>query len=377
MSPPFLPAVLRRLSPPFLPAVLRRLSPPFLPAVPRPFSPPFLPPALRLLRPREPIEQQLSFGEAIWTSREYADKAAGLLAVTGTWRAVVYGAPGSGKSVFAAMAAQGLAGDGAEVVPLVFSLSTRRHPDDLSAWLNRRLPQAYPELRHVSAAGPGGRVARLVRSGRYLFVLDGLDEMPRRMRRWALEEVGLLFGPDDPVVLLTADAGLDNPLPLAGAQHIGIEPAPPGAVADYLDALGRFERPNLAGATAGFDTLAKIVRSDPGGPVAALLSRPLDLSLTVQAMSRGLLWPSDLADCLLVGGLAGAREVLLALEVAGVVGRRWDSRRLGRLARRMREAGVPPSRGLESLVDAGLLRREGRLYLFRHAEIGDFVATLV
>ncbi|WP_250029934.1 NACHT domain-containing protein [Paractinoplanes maris] len=339
---------------------------------------PLLPPALRLLRPHEPVEQQLCFAEALWTAGEYARKAANLLELNGAWRAVVYGGPGSGKSTFAALAARGLQERGAPVVPLLFSLSSRRHPDDLAGWLGRRLARAYPELRRVPATGPGGRVARLVSSGEYLFILDGLDEMPARMRRWALEEVNLLFGPGDPVMLLTGDAGLDHPLPLPGAQHIGIDPAGPAAVADHLDAMGRLERPNLAGSTAGFDGLAKAVRNDPYGPLAVLLCRPLDLALVVQAMRRGLLWHSDLTARVARAGPAAAREMLLDLEIAGALNGRWPARRTAHLARRMRVTDVGPRPGafLPTLHAAGLLHREGRLYQFRHAELRDHAAAL-
>ncbi|MCY1139200.1 NACHT domain-containing protein [Actinoplanes sp. Pm04-4] len=332
-------------------------------------STPYLPPALRLLRPGEPLEQQLCFAEALWTTSEYARKAANLLELHTSWRAVVYGGPGSGKSTFAALAAQGLTDRRASVVPLLFSMNSRRHPDDLSGWLSRRMARAYPHL-------PRNAVARLANSGEYLFILDGLDEMPARMRRWALEEVNLLFGVEAPVVLLTSDAGLDHPLRLEGAQHIGIDPAGPAAVADYLDALGRLEMPNIAGATAGFDRLAKAVREDPYGPVGLLLCRPLDLALTVQAMRRGLLWPADLTDCLARDGLAGAREVLLDLEIAGALNGRWPRRRTATLARRLRVSDVGPRPGpfLPALHAAGLLRREGRLYDFRHTELRDYAA---
>ncbi len=336
-----------------------------------------MPPALRLLRPGEPFEQQLCFAEALWTAGEYASKAASLLALN-KWRAVVYGGPGSGKSTFAALAARGLRERAAPVVPLLFSLSARRPPDDLSGWLNRRLALAYPDLRRVPATGPGGRVARLIGSGEYLFILDGLDEMPARLRRWALEEVNLLFGPDDPVMLLTGDAGLSHPLPLAGAQHIGIDPAGAADVADHLDAMGRLEMPNLAGSTAGFDLLAKALRDDPYGPLGVLLCRPLDLALTVQAMRRGLLWHSDLTGCVAHAGPAAAREMLLDLEIAGALDGRWPPRRTAHLARRMRAGDVGPRPGpfLPALHAAGLLRREGRLYQFRHAELRDHAAAL-
>lgn len=332
---------------------------------------PYLPPALRLLRPGEPLEQQLCFAEALWTTSEYARKAANLLELHGTWRAVVYGVPGSGKSTFAALAAQGLTERGAPVVPLLFSMSSRRQPDDLPGFLGRRLARAYPDLRRTP-------VADLVNGGGHLFVLDGLDEMPARMRRWALEEVGQLFGREAPVMLLTGDAALDDPLRLAGAQHIGIDPAGPDAVADYLDALGRLEQPNIAGAIAGFDRLAKAVRSDPYGPLGVLLCRPLDLALAVQALRRGLMWPSDLVTCLARSGLPGAREVLLDLEIAGALNGRWPRHRTATLARRLRVTDVGPRPGpfLRALHEAGLLRREGRLYDFRHTELRDHAAAL-
>ncbi|MCO8270384.1 NACHT domain-containing protein [Actinoplanes sp. TRM 88003] len=332
---------------------------------------PYLPPALRLLRPGEPLEQQLCFAEALWTPSEYARKAANLLELHDTARAVVYGAPGSGKSTFAALAGQGLADRGAPLVPLLFSMSSRRHPDDLPGFLTRRLTRAYPALRRTP-------VEDLVHSGRYLFLLDGLDEMPARMRRWALEEVDQLFGPDAPVVLLTGDTGLDEPLGLRGAQHIGIDPAGPDAVADYLDALGRLEHPNITGAVPGFDRLAKGVRTDPCGPLAVLLCRPLDLALAAQALRRGLLWPSDLTTSLTRTGLSGTRNLLRDLEIAGALNGRWPRHRTTTLARRLRvsDVGPRPGRFLTALHEAGLLRREGRLYDFRHTELRDHAAAL-
>ena len=102
---------------------------------------------------------------------------------------VVLGEPGAGKTVLATLLTLGLLNTRhqSEPVPVLLPASSwRPHGEHLHAWLARRLVEDYPVLANPDTHGPDA-AGRLVRTGRVMPVLDGLDELPPALRPAAIE----------------------------------------------------------------------------------------------------------------------------------------------------------------------------------------------
>jgi NACHT domain len=107
-------------------------------------------------------------------------------------RLVVLGEPGAGKSVLAlALTLQLLEGRGPDdSVPVLLVLSAWDTREDLESWLVRRLAEEYPSVTPMPKGAATG-YRDLLRKGRILPILDGLDELPAELRVRALTALSL------------------------------------------------------------------------------------------------------------------------------------------------------------------------------------------
>ena len=199
----------------------------------------------------------------------------------GSGRLVIAGAPGSGKSgaaVLLVLAAlnyrrQVSDDDRPQVpVPVMFSLSEwDPGREKLQDWLCLRIQQTYPLF-----AGKGGAViaARLLTAGKMAVILDGLDEIPTRLRPVALR--ALSEQATFRMVVLTRSAEMvaavtEDLLDMAAA--VELQDVAPSTAADYLSHVQRDPAPQAWGELLGR------LRSSPDSAIARALSSPLTLTL--------------------------------------------------------------------------------------------------
>lgn len=206
----------------------------------------------------------------------------------GSGRLVVAGAPGSGKTgaaVLLVLAAlrlreQVLEGDRDKVpVPVMFTLHGWA-PDTqkVEAWLATQLRQTYPLF-----TGTGGAVkaAQLVAKGRISVILDGLDEIPERLRPVALE--ALTHQASFRVVLLTRSAEMASAARsglLEGAAVVELQPVGCSQASAYLTHVQLDPPPD------GWRELINRIRRYPISPLARALSSPLALTLVRDTYRR-------------------------------------------------------------------------------------------
>ncbi|MFF4346279.1 NACHT domain-containing protein [Streptomyces sp. NPDC001530] len=211
-----------------------------------------------------------------------------------TKRLVVVGASGAGKTVLALLLTLDLLGSRQpdEPVPVLLSVSTWDPREPLDSWLARRLAEEYPMLTDRLRYGEDA-LLRLVRAGRVLPVLDGLDEMSPRWCSVAITALNTVAA-GRPVVLTCrsdafADAVAAVGTPLDGAAVIELEPITAAAAAAYLP----------AGQIDGERRWARVIaelRDQPDGPLTQALSTPLMVYLARTVYAQPTTDPAHLAD---------------------------------------------------------------------------------
>ncbi|MGO9297396.1 MAG: NACHT domain-containing protein [Streptosporangiaceae bacterium] len=208
----------------------------------------------------------------------------------GSGRLVIAGGPGSGKSSAAVLlildALRYRQKISQEVrpevpVPVMFTLhewdpGTQRVRD----WLAERLWQTYPLFAGKQGAGAA---CGMLDKGRIAVILDGLDEIPEKLRPAvlrALSQQATTFR----LVLLTRSAEMANAAAqalLQGAAAIELRDIAPGAAADYLT------RTQLHPPPQGWHELTSRLPQEPGSPLAQALNNPLMLTLVRDTYRAG------------------------------------------------------------------------------------------
>lgn len=212
-------------------------------------------------------------------------------------RLVVLGPPGAGKTgLLVLLTLRLLTGSRpGEPTPLLFSMSSwNPEVESLTDWARHRIMEDYPALRVTDAFG-GTAIADLVEHGRVMLLLDGLDEMPERLRLTAIQElnrsaVGM------PLVIASRKEEYARAVRmgdvLTAAAVIELEPVEAGEAANLLRLT---VPPRSERETRWLPVLARLVQ-DPGGPLAAALSTPLMVWLARTAYASGEHDPAELLD---------------------------------------------------------------------------------
>ncbi|GAA1274244.1 NACHT domain-containing protein [Saccharothrix xinjiangensis] len=201
-----------------------------------------------------------------------------------TGRLVVLGAPGTGKTMLLARFVVDVLDPTARVkgtpVPvLVSAASWNPNDQDLPTWLAERLAVDHPALDRRTAGGTS-LLRRLLDEGLVLVVLDGLDEIPERLRSRAVAEMNAwLAGGARLVVSSRTDAYREATRPpggaevtLTGAAGIRLRPLDTADVVSYLR--------SSAGGPAGERRWDRVAAALAGsGPLATTMVTPLMATL--------------------------------------------------------------------------------------------------
>jgi hypothetical protein len=242
------------------------------------------------------LEKQASSG-AGWPSAELDTWAAGpdelagedralvdVLARVPNRRLVVLGAPGAGKTMLMVRLVLDLLAcrvSGGPVPILVALASWNPEKQELHDWLAGQLVIDYPGLAAIapSGSGEGNRIEALLRARLILPILDGLDEIPDRVRGTALARINDALGPGEQLVLTcrtesyrTAVRPEQGPAAILRAATVQLCPLRAADVSTYLqnDAAGPV-------ATARWDPVVAVLGTR--APVAQALTTPLMVGL--------------------------------------------------------------------------------------------------
>jgi hypothetical protein len=248
-------------------------------------------------------------------------------------RLLIVGEAGAGKTVLAQYVAQALnhrlskpdaPGSGKVMVPVSMADwdpgDETRPAATLFGWIARRLVEQYPYVGQAvpppdasKGAGIEGTVAyRLLKAGRLMPVLDGLDEIPMPLRSEAIAKINELV-PENVFLVITCRAEEyweATQEPRAGPDDVPTGVLTRTAVARLLPFTAEEVRAYLSkrasvvsptGAHRWEPILANLT-GDPSGSLASSLSKPLMafLSASVYAGSRD---PGEMLSIAADGGL--------------------------------------------------------------------------
>lgn len=223
------------------------------------------------------------------------DKVAGEFRKLKRRRMVILGDPGMGKTTLALLLLRELLehAQPGDPVPVLLSMSGW-DPDkeSLSEWLARRLAEDYPALR-ATVFGPNA-ARSLVTRRKILPVLDGLDELPDKVRPAVL--VRLNETAADSLVLTCRTAEYHSAVTAPGGDALTagavIEPYPltPADTARYI--LGCLP----PGTSDVWQHLLASLRDGADNPTSSALSTPLALWLLRKVYVDTRADPAELCD---------------------------------------------------------------------------------
>jgi hypothetical protein len=178
---------------------------------------------------------------------------ADVLAKIPTSRLVVLGEPGSGKTMLMVQLALDLVArrSAGHPVPVLVSVASwNPEVQDLRSWLVEQLVSTYQALDTVSSAGLADvtQAAALLSAGLILPILDGLDEIPDKIRGSAIVRINDALRPGEGLVLTCRSQQYKDAVRpedgvtvnLRGAAAVRLLPLDAEIVRDYLcdDASG-------------------------------------------------------------------------------------------------------------------------------------------
>lgn len=189
-------------------------------------------------------------------------------------RLVLLGRGGAGKTVLLMQLVLGLLESWTidKPVPVLLSVAAWDPALPLETWLVTRLEEEYPRL--ATHCGSEATLAReLVRVGRVLPVLDGLDEIPRALRIDALRAANLASTRLARLVVSCRTKEyvetVESGDVLSRAAVVELSPLPVAELQKYLRVT---TPPGRAGL---WDNIFDAMTGEPDGPLAQALSTPL------------------------------------------------------------------------------------------------------
>ncbi|HEX5494908.1 MAG TPA: NACHT domain-containing protein, partial [Mycobacteriales bacterium] len=203
-----------------------------------------------------------------------------------TGRLLVLGEPGAGKTVLLVRVVLDLLSrrDPGQPVPILLPLASwNPQREDLYTWIEHRLSTDNHALSAPLIKKPRTSRARaLLDAGFLLLVLDGLDEIPDRLRGAAIDRINDALPPGQRLIVAARTEAFRRAtrppggpeVTLNGAAGIELCPLEAGVVTDYL-------RHSSGGpdSAARWDDVAATLVADPGAPVAQALTTPLIAAL--------------------------------------------------------------------------------------------------
>jgi NACHT domain len=193
-------------------------------------------------------------------------------------RLVILGDASTGKTTLAILLLHAMLKSRrhSDPIPLILSLEDwNPEKENLHTWIARRLVEQYPALRS-RVFGPNVASA-LVKQGKLLPILDGLDEVRDNARLGILKALNGGLGGDDGLIVTCRTAEFKRVIRmregaiLRGAATIRPYPLSPADVVSYLE---RASYPNST-----FASLCDALQKDPRGSMARVCANPLNLWL--------------------------------------------------------------------------------------------------
>ncbi|MFJ7298152.1 NACHT domain-containing protein [Streptomyces collinus] len=239
-------------------------------------------------------------------------------------RLVVLGPPGSGKTVLTMQLVLSLleVRSSDDPVPVLLPISTwDPSTQSYQGWLVERLTVDYPSLARLLPSGESA-ADLLVRNGRILPVVDGLDELPQRHRAVALQEFNASLTAQDALVLTCRSDEfsalvVSTGVVLARAAVVELQPLQPTTVLDYL----RFSVPPRREESIAY-VLGEHMNDPMHNPLTRVLTSPLMVELFRIAYEDPRRDPRELLDQSRFPDAASIEDWLLQSFVAHTVSRR-------------------------------------------------------
>ena len=208
---------------------------------------------------------------------------------------VILGEPGSGKTVLAMQFVLDLLDhrQASDPVPVMMPLSSwNPTAEDLPTWLARRIRQEYPAIG--SRRTYGDAATAMVKGGRVVAVLDGLDEMPTSVLPTAIAALDRAAAAGYPMVVTCRsleyqEAVTNQGTFLSQAAVVEMEPVDLADAGEYL----------IAATPAGSDHWMRVMdelAARPFGPLVRVLSSPLMITLAHTVYAAPGSAPEELLD---------------------------------------------------------------------------------